>query len=63
MPCDGPSAISSVSASPSGSVQVSGTDTLEPTRTVSATSSQAGGREIVTLTVAGADAAVPSEAP
>ena len=61
-PFDGPSTIDSVSASPSGSVQLSGTETGAPTAVVRDTSSQLGGRVIVIETVAGADCAVPSDA-
>ena len=50
----------SVRLSASGSVQVSGTETLEPARTARATSWQDGARVIVMLAVAGAESAVPS---
>ena len=49
----GASTIESVSASPSSSVHVNGTDTGSPTAVVRATSSQIGGRVIVIDTVAG----------
>ena len=60
MPFDGASPIDSVSASPSGSVQLSGTDTGAPAAVVRDTSSHAGARVTAMLTVAGADCAVPS---
>ena len=60
MPFDGPSTIDSVSASPSGSVQASGTDTGSPTAVVRDTSSQLGARVIVIDTVAGSESTVPS---
>ena len=47
----------------SGSLQASGTSTGAPTAVRTDTSSQLGGRVIVMVTVAGAEAAVPSLAP
>ena len=62
VPSLGASTTERVSASPSGSVQVSGMLTGVPARAASEMSSHAGGREIVTCTVAGAESAVPSVA-
>ena len=61
-PFDGPSPIESVSGSPSGSVQVSGTLTAEPAAVRRATSWQLGARVIVIAAVAGAEVAAPSDA-
>ena len=61
-PCAGPSAIDSVRSSPSGSVQLSGTDTATPTAVRRATSSQAGARVTASVTVAAGPVARPSVA-
>ena len=62
VPCAGPVACASVRSSPSASVQVSGIVTAVPARAVREASSQLGGREIETSTVAGGESAVPSPA-
>jgi hypothetical protein len=60
VPFDGGPTIETVRPSASGSVQVSGTETLAPARTLRATSGQDGARVTVRLAVAGAESAVPS---